>query len=54
MLWSLNRVLMATVRGARNSRVSLISGILAPSRADVDRAANNHFHPFRACPARGA
>ena len=27
MLWSLNRVLKATVRGARDSRVSLISGL---------------------------
>ena len=27
MLWSLNRVLKATVRGARDSRVSLLTGL---------------------------
>ena len=31
MLWSLNLVLKATVRGARDSRVTLIIGLLAPS-----------------------
>ena len=67
MLWSLNHVLKATVRGARDSRVTLIIGLagtkLEPTstKAAVGHfspprrarpAAHKHFHPLRAGPAR--
>ena len=54
MRWSLNRVLKATVRGARDARVSVVSGLSGTERVDVDQGDRQHFHPFRARPARGA
>ena len=52
MLWSLNRVLKATVRGARDSRVSLISGLGGTSLSRRRPGGPRHFHPFRVRPAR--
>jgi hypothetical protein len=54
MLWSLNHVLKATVRGARDSRVSLISGLSGTKQSRRRPSGRHHFHPFRVRPARGA
>ncbi len=54
MLWSLNHVLKATVRGTRDSRVSLISGLSGTRRADVYQDGRPRLQPFTARPASGA
>jgi len=65
MLWSLNLVLKATVRGARDSRVTLLIGLCwHQARPTSTKAAvahfsppgpagpgvHKHFHPLRAGP----
>jgi len=49
---SLRCVLAATVKGARDSRVLLTTGLMAPSRADVaGHRRATHFHPLTSGPA---